>query len=292
MKQRFASLGRRLLFPPLPLVALTVLTAAVLLNYVFLRGQEDTPLAYAAYTLSAYALMIACTAAPGAIRALKRIQGQNEYIHRFVSDYAFRMHATLSLGLALNLAFAVFKSVAGLVYGSYWLIALGFYYAMLALMRFFILRRVRRDGAEPGSLPTQYKTYRLTGALMFALNVGMTAIIVQVVRDNRTYSYPGTIVYAFGAYAFYKITMAVVNLIRRRRESSPLFSAARQLNLAAAMMSIFSLQTALLSMFGGESGSFRLVANAATGSVICLSCLFIAVRMVISSTNAIRALRT
>lgn len=286
------ALGKRLLFPPLALVPPLIVLAAGLLIHVFAGGLDGTPLAYAVYTFSAYALLIACTSVPAALAMGRRIR-QNEQIGRFLSDYAFRTRMALRLGLLLNLAFAVFKFAAGCLYASYWLSALGFYYAVLALMRFFLLRRIRRSDAQPGAFDpiAPYRAYRLTGAMMFVLNAVMSVIIFQVIRDNRTYSYPGSFIYAFGAYAFYKITMAVVNLVRRRRQDDPLLSAARHLNLAVAMMSVFSLQTALLSAFGGEDGAFRLLINAASGAVICAGILFIAVMMVIRGNRAIRALQ-
>ena len=174
------------------------LLGAALLTYVFVAGLADTPLAYAAYTLSFYALVLACACIPRLIRLSERAR-ENEHVSRFLSDYAFRTYATLGLGLLLNLGFAAFKLAAGAVYRSYWLVALGFYYAVLALMRFFLLRRL--GGLRPcaPNLLAQYRTYRLTGALMLALNLVMSTIILQVVRDNQTYSYPGTIIYAFGA---------------------------------------------------------------------------------------------
>lgn len=286
--KRLESAGKRLLFPP-PALALPIVVLGMgLLIYVFSMGLDDTPLSYAAYLLSAYALVIVCARVPRAITMGKRVR-RNEYVGRLLGDYALRTHAALRLGLLLNLAFAVFKLAAGIFYGSGWLVALGFYYAVLALMRFFLLRRIRGGGAQ--SLLSQYRTYRLTGAMMFALSAGMTAIIFQVVRDNRTYSYPGMVIYAFAAYAFYKIIMAAVNLIRRRRQPDPLFSAARYLNLAVAMMSVFSLQTALISTFGGSSDAFRLRMNAISGSVICIGILLIAAMMVIRGGKAVRALQ-
>lgn len=283
------ALGKRLLFPPLPVALPVIVLGAALLTYVFVAGLADTPLAYAAYTLSFYALVLACACIPRLIRLSERAR-ENEHVNHFLSDYAFRTHATLGLGLLLNLGFAAFKLAAGAVYRSYWLVALGFYYAVLALMRFFLLRRL--GGLRPcaPNLLAQYRTYQLTGALMLALNLVMSAIILQVVRDNQTYSYPGTIIYAFGAYAFYKIIMAAVNLIRRRGRDAPLFAAVRFLSFAVAMMSIFSLQTALLSAFGADEPQFRLIANAASGAAICLGILLIAVTMVHRGTRAIRSL--
>lgn len=259
-------LGKKLLFLPLPLALPVVALGAGLLVYVFISGQEHTPLVYAAYLLSSYALVIACACVPQLIRLVRQIK----LVNRLLSDYAFRTHTMLRFGLLLNLGFAVFKFAAGVVYSSYWLIALGVYYAILATMRFFLLRRLGALRACASDLLAQYRSYRVTGVMMLMLNVVMTAIIFQVVRDNQTYSYPGTLIYAFAAYAFYKIITAALNLFRRRGQDEPLFAAVRFLSLTVAMMSIFSMQTALLSTFGSEELQFRLRANTASGAVLCV----------------------
>lgn len=280
-------LGRRLLFPPLLAVAFLALFSAALLVYVFGAGQEGTAVAYAAYLLSFYAVVAACAAIPRLIRWSKRVR-RNAQVDRLMSDYAFRTHAALGVSLLFNLGFSAFKLLMGVVYRSYWLIALGVYYAVLTLMCFFLLRPLGRAGTCAANLTAQYKTYRLTGALMLALGVVMSAIIFQVVRDNQTYSYPGTIIYAFAAYAFYKIILAALNLIRRRGQEEPLLAAVRCLSLATATVSVFSLQTALLSAFGAQKPRFRLMINAASGAAVCLGMLLIAVTMICRSTRILR----
>lgn len=283
-------LGKGLLFPPLFVVFPLVPLSAGLLVYVFAAGREDTPLAYAAYALSAYALALACAAIPRVLRLGSQLR-RHALVDRYVSDYAYRTHLMLRVGLLLNLAYAVFKLCTGVVYSSYWLIALGVYYALLAMIRFLLLRRRGEPGDCTAELAAQYRAYRLTGVLLLALGVVMSAIIFQVVRDNQTYSYPGTIIYAFGAYAFYRIIMAAVNLIRRRGRDDPLFAAARCLNLATAIVSVFSLQTALLSAFGTEKPAFRLIANAASGTAVCAAILLMAVMMVRTGSRSLRSLQ-
>ncbi len=288
----FASLLKKLLFPPLAVAVPLVLFSASLLIYVFLAGLTGVAVCYAAYTLSFYSLIMVCASVPSAMRACRGWIRRHAHMERFVSDYAFRTHILLFVGLFFNLAFAGLKFAAGCLYASDWLISLGFYYAVLALMRFFLLRRLGKAGAQPCSLLAQYQTYRLTGILMFLLNIGMTGIIVLVIHDNRTYSYPGTLIYAFAAYAFYKIIMAILILIRRRKHTEPLLAASRSMGLAVAIMSVFSLQTALLSTFGDSSSPlFRQAINAASGSVVCIASLLIALRMIVRGSRAIQALR-
>ena len=114
---------------------------------------------------------------------------------------------------------------------------------------------------------------------MFVLGVAMSGMIVQMVRDGRTYSYPGVVIYAMAAYVFYNRTGTAVNLARRRRQQDWLLAAARCVSLACAVMSMFGLQTALLARFGADKPQFGHAMNAISGGVVCVITCAMAVGM-------------
>ena len=94
------------------------------------------------------------------------------------------------------------------------------------------------------------------------------------------------------AYTFTTMTLAVVNVIKYRRYESPIMSAARVISLASALVSILSLETAMLTAFGEPGNdSFRQIMTAITGSAVCLLVLAMAVYMVIHSTKEINRLK-
>ena len=74
--------------------------------------------------------------------------------------------------------------------------------------------------------------------------------------------------------------MAVANIVRFRRFRSPVLSAAKAVNLTTALVSIFSLETAMLAEFGGEP-AFQQNMTTATGVGTCVLVLAIALYMVI-----------
>ena len=71
-------------------------------------------------------------------------------------------------------------------------------------------------------------------------------------------------------YAFYAVILAIINVVKTRRHNSPILSAAKAMNLVAAMVSILSLETAMLAQFGGnDDPMFRKAMTAATGGGVC-----------------------
>ena len=64
-----------------------------------------------------------------------------------------------------------------------------------------------------------------------------------------------------------------------RKFGSPILSAAKVLSLVAALLSLLTLQSALIDRFGTAQGSFRLLMTRLTGSAVYAAVLIIAVWM-------------
>ena len=112
---------------------------------------------------------------------------------------------------------------------------------------------------------------------------------MQIVLDGQGYNYPGTMIYAAAAYSFYCLTLAIVNSVRYERFHSPVLSAAKAVSLTTALVSIFSLETAMLAQFGGEP-RFQFWMTAATAAAVCVLVLILAAYMVISASRTLKRL--
>ena len=73
---------------------------------------------------------------------------QNEWRDRvllMISSYDERAPLVLNASLAFNLLYALFKLIAGIWFHSFWMIGLGGYYGMLAIMRFLLIRQLKKE---------------------------------------------------------------------------------------------------------------------------------------------------
>jgi uncharacterized membrane protein YfcA len=100
-------------------------------------------------------------------------------------------------------------------------------------------------------------------------------------------TYPGLLIYAMALYAFYAVITAVINVIRFRRHGSPIHSAAKMISLTAALVSMLSLETAMISQFGGDDG-FRMIMTSISGGVVCTFVLAMAIYMIVRSTRFLK----
>ena len=96
-------------------------------------------------------------------------------------------------------------------------------------------------------------------------------------------------IYVMAIYAFYSVITAVINLVKYRKYGSPVLSAAKVISLTTAMVSMFSLESAMLAQFSDASQTaFKKIMTECTGGVICAIVIGMAVYMMFRSTKEIR----
>ena len=289
---RFKRILNKLLFPGLAVVLVCIPIAAALLIYTFCFGSETSPAAYISYVFSAYATTILCAFVIKHGRSFKErlnaaIHG-NPFAHRYLTDVSFKMHISLNISLGLNLLYAVMKLFYGIGYRSVWFITLAVYYGMLALMRFLLLRHANRNTFGQ-DLVSELRQYRLCGVILMLMNIALSGVVILVVSQNQGFEYAGYLIYVMAMYAFYNITTAVIDVIKYRKYKSPVMSAAKAIKLAAALVSMLSLETAMLAQFGAEEDpAFRQIMTGATGGCVCLIVLGMALSMIFFSTKEIK----
>lgn len=252
-----------------------------LVIYTMVTGNMDTPLAYASYGLSAYALVLLVFRLPRIIRFWLDFKRNNPFAVRYFSDLQFRVKLSLYISTGINLLYAALQLASGFTQHSIWFYSLAAYYALLALMRFFLLKETRIHELGKDRF-REYLHYRLIAVLLLVLNLAMGAISAFVVIKNRGFQHHEIITIAMAAYTFYSLTMTIVSIFRYRRFRSPVLSASKHISLASALVSMLSLETAMFSSFGQDTDpAMRFWITACSGAAIFLIVLTLAVYMLI-----------
>lgn len=252
---------------------------------LFALRQEDSALAYPLFALSAYALAILLAAVPGAARRVRSAIQESGPMQKLSStalgarclqDAAFRDGIRLCYGVAFNLLYALLRLIAGLYAASIWFVAIALYYWALGGLRgYLILGYYRRKARGP---LYECRCYRRAAWLLFLLSLPMIGVIVLMVRADASFSYPGYMIYLAALYAFYATIASAVHLVKFRKVASPVLSAAKVLDVVAAMMSMLGLQSALLARFSND-GAYRQWMNAATGGCVYGLVILLAIGM-------------
>lgn len=281
------------IFRPSPLITVLISVPSFALVIVVLAGgYSESFWAYPVYLASAYALTAVVLRLPGAVRALRaRAAGStliaalhsHPKLSTFISDRAHRAAVMLYAGLGINLAYAAAKLAAGVAYRSVWFISLAGYYLLLSLMRFALLRQTR------GSMTVQWRRYRLCGCMLLIMNQALAVVTALVVYRSSGFDYPGHLIYLMAIYTFYAVINAVRSLFIFRSAHSPALAAAKITSFIAALVSMLSLETAMLARFGSpDDALFRRLITSITGGAVCTIVLVMAVFMMIRSTRQLR----
>lgn len=294
--EQFKRLLRKLFFPKMWMTLLSIPVSAVLLIYTFAGGHKEDWIAIPAYIFSAYSLSLVCVRVGLLVGHTKEdvqsIIDKVPLAHRYFSDVSFKLHISLYLSLGLNVIYAVMKFTFGLRYHSVWFGTLAVYYFLLAVMRFLLLHHANRKGFGTDRIG-ELQSYRLCGMILMVMNISLTGVVVLVIRKNEGFQYASYLIYIMAMYAFYNIITAVMNVVKYRKYRSPVMSAAKVVSLAAALVSMLSLETAMLTQFGStDSEMSRRIMTACTGAGICTMILAMAVYMIYHATRELKCART
>lgn len=306
--KKFKDIMLQILFPPAWIIVLSSLIGfpAVIISLALLS--KTNPICYVSYVLSAYALTVLCANFSRARRRCKelihgdevkaivsfrKIINRYKYTSMYLNDREFRARISLYSGLAINMFYAVFKCATGAIFRSAWLWAIGIYYVMLSAIRFTLLRNVRITDKKEHTIERkvhEYKSAKLCGIMMLALNMAMTGMTVQMIWQNRGYEYKGYMIYISAMYAFYCFINAAVNMVKFAKINNPILSSAKILSFAGALMSMFALQTAMFSAFDTSGAEYQRIMNTITGGVVCTTVLCMAVFMIVWSNRNLKSL--
>lgn len=274
----------KLLFPKTILIFLLFNLSFVLLVYAFCGENCPEAVAYISYIVSAYTLTVVCARMSGIIKKVKKRLYDNKYANRYLTEKELRIRISLYGGMVMNICFAIFKVVMGAMYQSKWLFAMAGYNTILSGMRFILIYRDQTNKKEESDYEKRVRglhSYRVCGCLMFLLNVAISVIVIMVVFENQTIDYPGFMIYAIAAFTFYCLTMAIINMVKYWHRYNPVFSAVKRIEMAKALASIFTLQVAMLTQFGGNDSFDARFANGATGFAVCVIITVMAFLMLI-----------
>lgn len=200
---------------------------------------------------------------------------------QYKQDRIFRASVNLQLVMVLNYVYALYNLLIGVSSRSPWLMALGIYTLMLAAVRTDLtLSHHRGRNLPPSALPRhEARCYRRVAWSLLVLNVPIGGLALLMVSGQSVSALPGHLIYLSALYTFVMMFLAISNLIRFRKLGSPILSAAKVLSLVAALLSLLTLQSALIDRFGAAQDSFRLLMTRLTGSAVYGSVFFISIWM-------------
>ena len=300
----FRAIWKKILNPPVWAKILTFIISffsAIGALLILLVDYEESALAILAYSLFgvagislAYSVYLIIPLIPKIKGKIVKLMESNKFTYLILRNFGFRTLILAIGSFTMSLLFSAFNAYMGIANRSIWYGALAAFYISLALLRGGVLTyhksRLSRKETIKNEEYLKAKVYRNSGIVTLILNVALSAAIAQMIFSKAHFTYIGWTIFAFAAYAFYKITMSIIALVKAHKQTDLTVTAIRNINLVDALVSILALQTALLNMFGDGTLDISLM-NTMTGLVVSVASVTIGIYMIISANKKIKNLR-
>lgn len=287
--------GKQLLYPPMWTMLLLLGGSVCMLVFVFTKELEESPIAYIVYVLSFYATVAwsvwGIQVFPKMYRAAKQKIYNTKYGNRYMTDMAFRTHVSLYPSLAINLLYVGVNVLSYVLYDSVWFVILAIYYVILSVMRFLLLKFMQKNQVGENVLG-EWKRARLCAIILLWINFILTGAVLMILYQDKGYEYHGILIYVMAAYTFYMTIRTIVDMVKNRKYNSPVMTTTKIVSLAAALVSVLALETAMFSQFGAEmSAEDQKIMIAATGAGVSFITIGLSSYMIVRSVKEINILR-
>lgn len=241
--------------------------STILLIYVFSIHLEGHIISYIAYLLSAYSLVLFLIWFCKACKFSNNFIKGTRFYKFYEKNFQIILRKSLIISSIMNLIYGIFKLVTGIYYASWWFIIFAIYYLILWFTKLSLIKNTNHFGED---IDKEYKKLKNTGIILLLLNIVLIVIIILIITRGQYFSYPGYLIYVIAIYDFYLIITATRNVFRHVNHESPIVSASKCINLTVAMISILSLEIAMIYQFGDNDSNFKLIMTGCTGFVIAL----------------------
>ena len=191
------------------------------------------------------------------------------------------------ISLAINVAYAVYQGVLGIVFRSAWYGLFAGYYIVLSALRAVIIFLGTRKFAKEVS--GGYKVYLACGCMFLILSVSLATLAGYLITSGSTVHSGEITVISMAAYAFYKIIAAAIHIVKTRKYGSFSLQALRNISFADAVVSIFALQISMVATFGGGEEMWLL--NVVVGAAVVACTAGMGIYMMIRSACGLARLK-
>lgn len=253
----------------------------------------------AAAVLLAYAIYALVRFVPRATAAVSSFVKKYPLLGKWMGTYEARTLLFAACSFVINVGYVVLNIVMAALMSSIWYAALAAYYFALGALRYAVLfgtRKAKKNAqTERGLAAEKLRIYRNCGiALLIIEGVFMFAVaqfvlsgggsIAELAAQNmRTYTMITMI--SSAAFTFYKMTLSIVNLVKVHKMTDPELWALRNINLAAALVSLLALQTTMTLFLSQPLTKEMSVFNGIVGLVVVLIVAGLGIVMIIRANK-------
>jgi len=206
----------------------------------------------------------------------------HKFTNKLLEDYGYRTIVFSVCSFILNVAYISLILIMAIMSKTAWYFTITIYYIVLAFMKGNVFYSKRKYGTET----KQARALRFSGIMFVVMTIVFSGVMVLIYKANHYFEYAGILIYAVAAFTFYKLTLAIFNIFKARKQNDLYIENIRNINLASALISIIILQVAMFQAFAPEHNLG--FANALTGAGVSAIILVLGILMIIKANKKLK----
>lgn len=218
---------------------------------------------------------------------------KNPTLRRVLTEKPIRARVFFVFSIVCALAFATFNAIAGVMYQSLWYGSLAVYYIFLIALKILLVVfskyvSVKYADDEKKLIKERWRIYLINGVMLLVLDLALAASIVQMASMAKPTQTHMIIAIATAAYAFFRITTSIVNVIRNRKTDDIMLQVIFNISLVEATVSMLALTSTMISTFGDFESMRTMLLCVSVGAGMAI--IFIGVLMIVRGAAQMKAL--
>ena len=126
---------------------------------------------------------------------------------------------------------------------------------------------------------------------MLVLNIAVSVLMFMVIVQNQKIEYHMIACIGLATFTFYCFTRAVINMIQYKDRKNPVYAAVKRIDMVKAIVSVFTLQVAMLTTFHGQGEMINVgLMNTLTGLAVTIAINTIGAMMIAGVNDDFRKL--
>ncbi len=210
------------------------------------------------------------------------------FLNRWKTEFDFRTFVSASFSLAATVLYALFNAFLGIHHAALWNGAICVYYLILILLRGIIIATAKRTSRREERMTERDRVFLLVSFLLLGLNISLVLPFSMMVRLQKPVSMTLIPAIAMAAYTTYKVTMASINLSRRKRSQDGLVWLLRTIGFIDALVSVITLQCTLILVNSHGMDLAILPLSAVTSAVVWMVTLLFSVHAIVKGIRQIK----
>lgn len=207
-----------------------------------------------------------------------------------VQSAQLKINLTLYGTFFCNSLYALFTLALGIWYKSSWYLSIAVYYISLATMKFSLLYYSRSNTAG-SNLYSELKKFRFCGIFLLIMNTALSGLAFYKTVQNRELRHNGATTTTLALFTLLLFALSIINVIKYRKFKSPLLFAAKLISFASALVSMLSLESAIIGKLSDaiSDTSQKIITGISVFTVLAII-TYIGIFMIVKANKSLKNL--